>query len=437
MATQTPPPPIDGATLSPKLKAKGDLVTLPIGKQIAADGVAVARVYKHAAGKSSTYAPQVVDMIYHMSRQGVFEDRQTSEFVAAKLAAERESPRDTPPATWDQLVFLSANLTRLVIDPYREKCNAQVTIGPQRAKPLALGWPIVLGHVDFGRLPKMLLGSVVAAAGKAKIAVEVSPDWPSDFGDTAQRIVMVDAGKPLPDLSGAAAVEISAPLASQLDGRSLLPIVDAIRQATGSEIPIGIVAPAVCAAKVVNETIDLDVDFYVCDAQWIEDARPQGVFPELDGPPKLAALTDMVERLRHHCREGLVQVIYRGGIRGGADAGKAICLGATAVTLGLSAVVGMGFRLTSLGSEDALIEQLSKPRSEEEITDSVYNFAKSVIMEVTMLARASGKSNVYNMEPEDLRALTIEMSAATGIPLAGRDYCFRACFGPDESIAQE
>ena len=42
-----------------------------------------------------------------------------------------------------------------------------------------------------------------------------------------------------------------------------------------------------------------------------------------------------------------------------------------------------------------------------------------------MLARACGKSSVTNMEPEDLRALTVAVSAATGIPVAGKDYNFR------------
>ena len=42
-----------------------------------------------------------------------------------------------------------------------------------------------------------------------------------------------------------------------------------------------------------------------------------------------------------------------------------------------------------------------------------------------MLARACGKSSVTNMEPEDLRSMSIAVSAATGVPLAGRDVQFR------------
>ena len=82
--------------------------------------------------------------------------------------------------------------------------------------------------------------------------------------------------------------------------------------------------------------------------------------------------------------------------------------------------------ITRIDDEDGLLTQLAKPRDPHQAQSMVYNFAKSVVTEVTMLARACGKSSVTNMEPEDLRALTIGVSAATGIPLAGRDISFRA-----------
>jgi len=41
-----------------------------------------------------------------------------------------------------------------------------------------------------------------------------------------------------------------------------------------------------------------------------------------------------------------------------------------------------------------------------------------------MLARSCGKSDVHALEPEDLRALTLESSMITGIPLAGTNVVF-------------
>jgi hypothetical protein len=43
-------------------------------------------------------------------------------------------------------------------------------------------------------------------------------------------------------------------------------------------------------------------------------------------------------------------------------------------------------------------------------------------MEITALARACGKSNVHNLEPEDLVALTVEAAAMACVPLAGTDW---------------
>ena len=43
-------------------------------------------------------------------------------------------------------------------------------------------------------------------------------------------------------------------------------------------------------------------------------------------------------------------------------------------------------------------------------------------LECQMLARACGKTNVHNLEPEDLAALTVEASAMARVPLAGTDY---------------
>jgi hypothetical protein len=43
-------------------------------------------------------------------------------------------------------------------------------------------------------------------------------------------------------------------------------------------------------------------------------------------------------------------------------------------------------------------------------------------MELQMLARACGKTNVHSLEPEDLAALTVEAAAMAKVPLAGTNY---------------
>ena len=43
-------------------------------------------------------------------------------------------------------------------------------------------------------------------------------------------------------------------------------------------------------------------------------------------------------------------------------------------------------------------------------------------MELQMLARACGKSDVHHLEREDQEALTLEASAMSKLPLAGTDW---------------
>jgi hypothetical protein len=58
----------------------------------------------------------------------------------------------------------------------------------------------------------------------------------------------------------------------------------------------------------------------------------------------------------------------------------------------------------------------------DEAADRVFNFVSAMTMELQMIARACGKADVHHLEAEDMRALTLEASMITGIPLAGTDW---------------
>jgi glutamate synthase domain-containing protein 2 len=51
--------------------------------------------------------------------------------------------------------------------------------------------------------------------------------------------------------------------------------------------------------------------------------------------------------------------------------------------------------------------------------ERVANLLRVMTLEVQMLARACGKSDVHHLEPEDMAALSAEASVICGIPLAG------------------
>ena len=68
------------------------------------------------------------------------------------------------------------------------------------------------------------------------------------------------------------------------------------------------------------------------------------------------------------------------------------------------------------------IPELRKRLNVEDAAHRVYNFLHTLTLEVQMLARACGKTNVHSLEPEDLAALTTEAAAMARVPLAGTDY---------------
>jgi hypothetical protein len=66
--------------------------------------------------------------------------------------------------------------------------------------------------------------------------------------------------------------------------------------------------------------------------------------------------------------------------------------------------------------------ELRKRLHVDEAAQRVYNFLHTLTLEVQMLARACGKTDVHSLEPEDLAALTVEAAAMARVPLAGTEY---------------
>ena len=142
-----------------------------------------------------------------------------------------------------------------------------------------------------------------------------------------------------------------------------------------------------------------------------------------------------------------IDLVVAGGIRNGGDIAKAIALGAKAVAIGHSALMALNCNKEIPGVTDyegtvgvpagkcyhchtgrcpvgitTQDPELRKRLVVEEAAERVYNFLHTLTLEVQMLARACGKTNVHSLEPEDLCALTVEAAAMAKVPLAGTSW---------------
>ena len=186
-------------------------------------------------------------------------------------------------------------------------------------------------------------------------------------------------------------------------------------------------------------------DVIVLDGMEGGTAASQEVFIEHVGIPILAAIPEAVRSLQELGMHRKVQLIVSGGIRSGADAAKALALGADAVSIGVAAVVALGDNApefeteyerigTSAGFYDDWHEgrdPVGISTQDDELAGRfdpelggrrLANYLRAMVLEAQTLARACGKSHLHNLEPEDMVALTFEAAAMSKVPVAGTDW---------------
>ncbi len=57
--------------------------------------------------------------------------------------------------------------------------------------------------------------------------------------------------------------------------------------------------------------------------------------------------------------------------------------------------------------------------SEADRAENAELFLTALRAEASIMPRCTGKTDIHNLEPEDLRAISVVTAEATGIPLAG------------------
>ncbi len=393
----------------------------------------------------------------------------------------------------DDLTFLTATLTRLPIEGYKESCETHTVLGTRTGPkhPLELKMPIMIAGMSFGALSKtakIALGRAATNVGITTCTGEggMLPEereasekliyqvLPSRYGfdlehlraADAIEIVMGQGAKPgtgglLLGMKVSDVVAGMRTLPAGIDQRSptrhpdflgaddLTIKIEEIREATDYKVPIFLKMGATRVRDDVKIAAKCGVDgIFVDGMEGATGASPEILLDHV-GIPTLAAIVQAREALYELNLFGKVSLIIAGGIRNGVDAAKALALGADAVAIGTAALIGLncnkpiyedsyeaigakpyachhchtGMCPVGITTQDP---ELEARLDLDEATENVTNMLLAMNMEMSMLAKACGKSNVHTLEPEDLRALTFEASAMAQVPYVGTDMIYGA-----------
>ena len=218
-----------------------------------------------------------------------------------------------------------------------------------------------------------------------------------------------------------------------------------LREITGWKVPIYV---KIAGARPYYDTalaVKAGADVVVLDGMQGGTAATQEVFIEHVGQPTLACIRPAVQALQDLGAHREVQLVLSGGIRNGADVAKAMALGADAVAIGTAALIALGDNdpkwekeYQALGSTAGAYDDWHEGLDPAGITTQdpelakrldpvaagrrLANYLKVMTLEAQTIARACGKSDLRNLEPEDLCALTVEAAAMAQVPLSGTNW---------------
>ena len=388
-------------------------------------------------------------------------------------------------ATFDDLTFLSCSLTRIPLEGYREKCVTKTVLGTRFAKrPIELEIPVMITGMSWGALSynaKVALAKGAKTVGSSNTTGDggmlkaerehsktlIYEVLPSRYGINVHDLRVADGveltigqgAKPgtgglLLESKTVGDVALQRDLPEGVDQRSparhpdflgpddLIIKIDELREATDWQVPIFVKMGATRVFDDVKLAAKAGADVVVIDGMEGGTAASPETSQEHTGIPVLAAVCEARAALEDIGLYGEVQLIIAGSIRDGADAAKAMALGADAIYIGTAALIGLNCNAPlyvedyhALGTEPYQCfhchtgrcpvgittqdPELMKRLEIEPAAERIANLLQAMTLEIQWLARSCGKADVHDLEPEDLRALTGEASMICRIPLAG------------------
>jgi NADPH-dependent glutamate synthase beta subunit-like oxidoreductase len=348
-----------------------------------------ARCYRcDAETGSADYSVHHREDLFSMARTNIFDHAKHKAMLSRRLRLrENPFPEGRAPSL-DDLVFLPANLSRLVIDPYREACR----ISTDLAGKLTLELPYLA--TGFDQAP----AEIRQALNKGLAAVGCSYIGQRPLGEGVPWLQLVVAGGSPPSADATALVHVQKTRFQPPPGERLH---------DAQLLGIAVSSPALLEQCIVHG-LEHGFDLILLDASNGIETR----WPELGDAPNPGILRDAIAILRRLGREEEIDLLYFGGVRSGTDSAKLIALGVKAVVLGVTLGLSLGGQIVPGDGID-----FAPDWSEEERSRAIVSIINACAGEASMMARCTGKTNLHNLEPEDLRSVTLATSQATGVPL--------------------
>ncbi len=368
--------------------------------------------------------------------------------------------------SFDDLVFVPAQLVKKPVDYYSEKIFSKTIVGKNSKKPIELETPIIIGAMSFGALSKeakIALAKASALAGtientgeggvlpeerefSKKLIVQYST---GRFGITDEVLKKADAieikigqgGKPgqgglLPKekITEEIAKVRNIPIGKDIHSpayhsdikniEDLKKKADWLRNLTGG-VPIILKLGAGDIENDIKLAVKANPDIIAIDGMEGGTGAAPGVMLNEVGIPTLAALVKARETLD---KIGAKQELWiGGGLNKGGDFAKALALGADAVFVATSLLISKG----CLGYPDCGLcytgkcpkgiatqdPELRKNLKVEEASQNIASYVKNCTEEIKMVAGACGENDVHKLNKGRLRALNSEIAKITKVKL--------------------
>lgn len=385
--------------------------------------------------------------------------------------------------TFDDLTLIPCSLSRVPLEAFYEQCTTATTLGTRfAAQPLVLSTPVTIAGMGAKLLSPAVRAALASGSARAGIlyttgyggmlaaerehasmlSYEVLPSR-IDFDPRHMlqsdviELVSVRGLSPsigMPSRNSREEAQLAGTLPETAYSRlshaptrhpdwvgsdDLPKKVEELREATDWRLPIIVKISAAHVYDDVQLAAKAGADIITVEGMEAGASTGPAILNQNTGVPGIAAVCQARRALEELGLEDEVNLILCGGIRSGADVAKALALGVNAVSIGTAALNSLEPWTQHVNAQgDGATDSAGLCAAGEDSRESgptaiadlpgftdaarrMANFIAALTQEIQLLARACGKANVHDLEAEDLRALSLEASLVTNVPLVGMD----------------